>query len=127
MNTTANTAQAPSQTTAPPAEVITQMRTAIRGMDAMSRDGFGSVEAIARLALLALESPEGQRFTEVLACALQAIRDTSRRTMDSISEEAEFFGCEHVDPAELRRAEAWRVMSGHTQPATLPVQKGGAA
>lgn len=125
MNTT--TTQAPSQTTAPPAEVITQMRTAIRGMDAMSRDGFGSVEAIAQLALLALENPEGQRFTDVLARALQTIRDTSRRTMDSISEEAEFFGCGHVDPAELRRAEAWRVMSGHTQPAMQPVQKDGAA
>lgn len=52
---------------------ISKLRATITGMDELSQGGFSAIAAIAQLALVALEHPDGYLHPENIAHALQAI------------------------------------------------------
>ncbi|BCL91935.1 hypothetical protein ACNRBS_10535 [Ralstonia pseudosolanacearum] len=85
-----------------------KLREAIQNIDAMSQEGFSEIRAIARLALMSLLTPEGQRDTESLAYAFQAICGKADQSGNSINWEAEQVGCNHSDAAMIRRFDAYR-------------------
>jgi hypothetical protein len=85
---------------------IDRMKESINLMDTFSQDSFSRIEAIARLALLAMETQEGQRDTEVYAAAFEVIRYMAIDTENLINCEAENSGDHYKDEAMRRRADA---------------------
>lgn len=96
----------PKTTTAAEVE---ELRAAIDLMDNLSQEGLSEITAIAKLALLSLESPDSYRHLDNIAHALKAIWSKANDTQDSINGEAERVGCNHVDKAERRRWDAQRI------------------
>jgi hypothetical protein len=83
---------------------LATLRNTITTLNACSQEGFGRIEALARITLLALESPQAYRFPELVAQALASIADMAQVHEDCISSAAEEVGCSHIDPgAEYRR------------------------
>ncbi|VVE01515.1 hypothetical protein [Pandoraea terrigena] len=85
---------------------IEQLRTTIIDNDALAQDGFEEIRAIAKLALMALETPAGQNSPETLARAFEAIWGISERVEGAISSNAEEVGCNYVDSRFESRAKA---------------------
>ena len=81
----------------------------IEGIDCLSQQGFSQIGSIARLSLLALESP-GRSFgdSEDVASALKAIWSISENIQNSINCESEDVGCAYLDEGMLRRFDAIR-------------------
>jgi hypothetical protein len=52
---------------------IERLHGAIGSMDALSQEGFSEISAIAKIALVALEHPEGYRHPENVAQVLRTI------------------------------------------------------
>lgn len=88
---------------------VDELRAAIDLLDNLSQEGLSEITAIAKLALLSLESPDSYRHLDNIAHALKAIWSKANDTQDSINGEAERVGCNHVDKAERRRWEARRI------------------
>ena len=109
-------------TEATTATEVDELRAAIDLMDNLSQDGLSEITAIAKLALLGLESPESYRHLDNIAHALKAIWSKANDTQDSINGEAERVGCNHVDKAERRRWDAQRIALSL---AVEKMQKGG--
>lgn len=82
---------------------IKTLRDTVKTMDCLAQRGLSQIEAIARLAILSLETPDGQRNTDALSHALRVIADMAFRTGDSVSFEADEVGCRYVDDAHARR------------------------
>ncbi|HEX5806107.1 MAG TPA: hypothetical protein VFY31_07210 [Macromonas sp.] len=109
-----------AQTTQTIQKQIDRMKESINLMDNFSQDGFSRIEAIARLALLAMETPEGQRDVEVYATAFEAIRAIACDMENLINCEAENSGDHYQNlPRRLRTA-------AHSA-ARAKQQEGGAA
>ncbi len=68
------------------------MRIIISDMDGLACEAFDEIAAIADLAMLALETPEGHRRHEMIANALSAISNKASITNDSIFSLAEGAG-----------------------------------
>ena len=92
------------------AETVTieKLREAVHNVDAMSQEGFREIKAVARLTMFALMTPEGQRDTEAIANALQAIWNRAEQSESAINWEAEQVGLQYTDPDMVRRYEAVR-------------------
>lgn len=98
---------------------VRDLRSAVEFMDALSYEGFSEIAAIARLALTALERPEGYESPERIAQALQCIVSKADYIQDGINSQAEQVGCNYVDEAERLRSAARRAsMRRDTSPAT---------
>jgi hypothetical protein len=102
MSTTKNTATASAVT-------ADRLRTTIKDMDAMSQEGFGRIEALARITLMALETPDAYRFTEMIAKTLETICGIAQSSMDTVYSNAEEVDCNWIETDEPRRTEARRV------------------
>lgn len=87
---------------------LESLREAVHNMDAMSQEGFSEIKAIARLAMAALLTPEGQRDTEAMAGALQAIHNRAEMSESALNWEAEQVGCQYTAVDTVRRYEACR-------------------
>ncbi|VVE14981.1 hypothetical protein PIN31115_02826 [Pandoraea iniqua] len=74
---------------------IHDLRTAIIDMDALSQSGFREIRAISKLALMALETPNGQRSVEEMAMAFETIWGLCESCEGSINAHAEQVGCAH--------------------------------
>ena len=85
---------------------IRDLRGTIEFMDGLAQDGLDQIEGIARLALLALETPNGSVSMEDIASALEAIREKAETTMAHISNQAEEWECNATNEAKSRRREA---------------------
>ena len=70
------------------------------------QQGCAEISAIAQLALAWLETPKGHRHLDVVARALQSIRDGAETLADYAGTGAQALGCGFDDPAEMHRAEA---------------------
>lgn len=75
----------------------------ITDIDSLSQQGFGQIAAIARLALVAMESPETCRHPEYLAHAFEVIWSIAEDVQNCINAQAEEVGCNYIDPAVSRR------------------------
>ena len=83
------------------AETVTieKLREAVHNVDAMSQEGFREIKAVARLTMFALMTPEGQRDTEAIANALQAIWNRAEQSESAINWEAEQVrAASHLEP-----------------------------
>lgn len=89
---------------------IEKLREAVHNMDAMSQEGFSEIKAVARLTTFALMTPEGQRDTEAIANALQAIWNRAEQSESAINWEAEQVGLQYTDADMVRRYEAGRAI-----------------
>lgn len=108
MSTKNNAGKAAGQAAALPAADAQRLSGAIKDMDAMSQEGFNRIEALARVALMALETPAAHRAPEMLAGVLEAIASTAQASRDAVACSAEDVGCRWVIRSELRRLEAAR-------------------
>lgn len=73
---------------------IHELRNTILDNDALAQTGFGEIRAISKLALMALETPEGQKDAiEELAVAFEAIWGICESVGGSINANAEQVGC----------------------------------
>ena len=79
---------------------------AVRTLGRLAQQGANEVDALARMALVWLETPEGCRDLEVVAAALQSISATAQRMEDSVDTALHTVHCGHDDPAQMRRQEA---------------------
>lgn len=84
------------------------LQAAITDMDSFSQSGFSEISAIAKLALAALETPDGYRFHENIALALRAIWGKADDIENCINCRAEEAGCNYSDPGRERRYAAER-------------------
>jgi len=75
-------------------------------MDALAHEGFLQIAAIAKLALTALETPDGWQHPETIAQALTAIQGKAEVQNDCINLEAHEVGCAFSDAAQIRRFKA---------------------
>lgn len=105
MNTTALRTEPASKASAKTPSVK-ELQNACSFMDALSQSALSEIGAIAQLALVSLETPEGHGHVERLAFAFKAIWNRADDTMKCINAEAEQVGCNHVDEAERRRMRA---------------------
>jgi hypothetical protein len=94
------------QSTPTDAHHAQQLSSALLQMDQLVQQGCAEMSSIAQLALAWLEIPEGCRQMEVVARALQSIRNSADALADYAGTEARAVGCGFDDPAELRRTEA---------------------
>ncbi|WP_051516733.1 hypothetical protein [Herbaspirillum sp. RV1423] len=92
------------------AQRIMKLEKAVNFMDALSQEGFGQIAAIAKLAILSLETPEGYypAHRETLAAAFTAICKIADDIADCINCEAEEVGLNHKDERTEARHEARR-------------------
>ena len=105
-NTTGTTG---AEAAALPAADIKRLRATITDMDAISQEGFGHIEALAQVALMALQTPDGHRFIEMIAKTLESIATIAQTSMDSVNSGAEAVGCNWVDVAWKKREAACRL------------------
>jgi len=83
------------------------LKDVVKTIDSLSQKGFSEIGAIARLALVALESPSlHHRTSDDIAKALQAICYMSDDTSNCINCEAEQVGSHYVDESRARRHKA---------------------
>ena len=81
------------------AKRIKALSTAVNNIDSLSQEGFGQISAIARLAILSFETPEGHypHHSETLAVALSAVRRIADDIENLINSVAEEVGANHID------------------------------
>lgn len=104
-----NTAGSTGEAAALPAVTdLERLRDAIRSMDAISQEGFSRIEALARITLMALETPDAYRFPELIAQTLDTIAAVAQTSMDAANSSAEEVGCNWVMRDEQRRMAARR-------------------
>ncbi|WP_250440078.1 hypothetical protein [Delftia tsuruhatensis] len=83
-------------------------------MDSLSQEAFQSIIAVAKLALISLESPAGHRNMSALAFALETIAYRADDAMNIINAEAENVGSHWRDDASQRRSRAAREAALHS-------------
>src|ERR1700730_3630776 len=89
---------------------VKDLRNSIELMDSLSSTGLSEISAIARLALIALESPMGYQHPEIIANALRAIWGKADDIQNCINAEAESVGCNYRDELIERRYAAYRAV-----------------
>ncbi len=82
---------------------IESLQAHINNMDAMSQAAFTKIKAIAKLALYALETPNGVKDLESLGSALEDIAVNADMGMNDVNVEAELAGANFTDDAAHRR------------------------
>ena len=70
-----------------------QLSNALTQVDHLVQQGCAEISAIAQLALAWLETPKGHRHMDVVARALQCIRDSAETLADYAGTEAQAMGC----------------------------------
>lgn len=89
------------------AEKLKKHADSIQLIDCFSQQGFGRISALARVALLALESDLKVQQIEAFAGVFEEIQAIAEDMESCINVEAEEAGCNYVNPAHARRMEAF--------------------
>lgn len=85
---------------------IRRLQAAVYDIDALSQCGFSEISGIAKLALVALEHPDGYLHPEIIAQAFSAIWSKAENIENCINSEAEEVGCNYSDQDAERRYSA---------------------
>lgn len=85
---------------------LAALHDAIEVMDSLSQTGFGQIEAIAALALAALDAAGGPSCSGHVATALEAIKGIASGCMNSINGHAEEMGSHWINEPLRRRSAA---------------------
>ncbi|ATE59099.1 hypothetical protein [Thauera sinica] len=91
-----------------PCNNLRRLQAAITDMDGFAQGGLSEISAIAKLALAAMETPDGYRHPEMIAQALSAIWGKAESIENCINTTAEKVGCNYRDPDAERRYAAYR-------------------
>lgn len=91
-----------------PSTDISRLTNAIEMMDCLAQEGLSEISAIAKLTLMALETPDGYRHPENIAHALRAIWGKADQIENCINSEAEQVGHNWRDTSTERRYAAHR-------------------
>lgn len=84
---------------------IKRLHAAVYDMDCLAQGGFSEIAAIAKLAMSALETPDGYLQPENIANALRTIWGKAYDIENCINCAAEEVGCNYIDPSiKLRYA-----------------------
>lgn len=83
-----------------------QLRLTIEEITDYANQVLAEIASVARLALLAMETPACQRNTEPLAHAFSVVAGLAADMQNTINCTAEEIGCGVTDEAMLRRAKA---------------------
>jgi len=110
--------------TPPQAHDIEKFKSTVYDMDYLSQCGFTEISAVAKLALIALESPGAHRNPEHIAQAFVVILGRANDFMNSINCEAENVGCNYSDKREGARADAWRAFNDEKKGAAESAKEG---
>lgn len=106
-------------TSAAPTEAVThsthtakdscaKLRDVVKEMDCLSQSGLSKIAAVAKLALVRLETPAGHQHIDDIASILELIWGTADDVQNCINHAAETVGCNYVDERQSRRWEAGR-------------------
>ena len=87
---------------------MVQLCNAVEEMDSISQIGFSEIEAIARLALTAMENPRTCNDLDSFARAFNCIASKACDVQNMINSVAEGVGCNSIDESERRRWDAFR-------------------
>ena len=83
----------------------TDLQSAVESIDSLSQYGFSRISSIAKIAIVALESPtQNLKTPENIRNALSAIAGMADDIENCINAEAESVGCDHK---ELRHVHQW--------------------
>lgn len=82
------------------------LRAAVTDMDCLAQAALNEIASITRMSLAWLETPDGQRHTEILADALNNIWYRAQNAAENIGFEADRVGCAFEDEAQKRRCRA---------------------
>lgn len=85
---------------------VERLCEAIETMSILSQAGFSQIEAIAKLALSGLETPEGYKHIEIIAKAFEIIQEKALDIRNCINCAAEEVGCNYIDESQRRRTAA---------------------
>ena len=85
---------------------LAALHATIEVMDNLSQSGFGQIEAIAALALDAMEAANGSSGRDHVATALEAIKGIASDCMNSINGHAEEMGSHWITEPLRRRSAA---------------------
>lgn len=86
-----------------------KLSSALHEVDRFVQQGCAEVSALAQLALAWLENPDAYRQMELVARALEAIRNSADALAEYAGSEARAVHCGFEDMAEGRRSEAAKV------------------
>ena len=81
---------------------IRKLRHVITNIDALSQEGFSDIAALAKLALIALDTPDYDRNIAAIARALSTIFGKAQDIENSINHAASEVGCDFRDPPTAR-------------------------
>ena len=104
----------PAGTAAPVSADAACLRQTMTLIDSLAQDGFSEIAAVAKLALAALETPDGYRHPENIAWALSAIWAKAEQIEAFINNEAEKVGCNYVNDSQRRRWDARAAARGQS-------------
>ena len=91
------------------AERERELSTALRFADAHSSRNFGAIEALARVTLLSLETPDGHTNSEDVANVLRTVMNLAADAASEINAQAANADCGYVDHEAFRRIKAlWK-------------------
>lgn len=91
----------------PKVHTADELKSVIYDMDYLSQCGFDEISSVAKLALIALESPNAYQNPEHIAKAFIVILGRAGDFMNAINCEAENVGSNYRDKRERARADAW--------------------
>lgn len=106
----------PNTTTEKKISSIDKLKSAVYEMDCLSQCGFDEISAVARLALIALESPRAYQNLEHIAQAFVVILNRADDFMNSINCEAEKVGKNYKDEQGRARSAAYRAYQDKQSP-----------
>lgn len=86
-----------------------KLSSALQEVDRFVQQGCAEVSALAQLALAWLENPDAYRQLELVARALETIRNSADSLAEYAGSEARAVNCGFEDAAEGRRSEAAKV------------------
>lgn len=96
----------------PKVEELESLRRTIETMDSLAQEGLSHIAAVARLALIALQTPDGHRDTMAIVGALHAIWAMAGEIEAGVTAEAAEVGCAHVDLDYFVRQSAQHAFHG---------------
>lgn len=91
-------------------EAVAQLRIAVEEMDRCANNALSEIQAVATLALAAMETPVLCHDLDMIAHAFGIIKARANEAAKAIDESAEAVECNPVDAAMARRWDAHRAI-----------------
>ncbi len=91
---------------------VRDLEDAVTSIHGLAMEGLSQIEAVARVSLLAMQTPEAYRFPENIAMTLEVIWSIAQNIQGCVGSTAEDVGCAERDTAHDRRLAARATLKG---------------